>query len=347
MLFHLVLNVNIFKERDKMETLIVCPKYIYLDWNVIKYMKEPRNGKEEIDLQFKKTIFKLRKKYIFPFSEAHIEDRLNNYVSDYDTQIMEDFKFAISINNNKALGFTDSNELMIVEYDMLKAFNEIKAENLQSNDVLINSNFPSTFKVDFSKIPQNHPMYDFLLANDGQVSPKIVDKFLLYFYETIFNDTEKYKQFRKYLGTANIRNDLSQQIYSYEEVTFLDNMLVHCLPFLDSFGYDKERLLNNWKDITESWANLNTSRGTLEEKLILSYGLLDLHPLFNEKLKKRKNTLDNIRRDGKHCMFASKAEFFISEDAKTREKIAFIYKAFGIKTKVLSMMEFLNIFFVA
>ena len=73
------------------------------------------------------------------------------------------------------------------------------------------------------------------------------------------------------------------------------------------------------------------------------YVLLDMHPLFKkEKLKKKKNTLDNIIRDGNHCYYASKAKYFVSEDEGVRKKVSFLYEVYGIKTNVKSEQEFMN-----
>ena len=39
--------------------------YIYLDWNVIKYLKEPRENKEKIDGDAYQIILKLVSRYIY------------------------------------------------------------------------------------------------------------------------------------------------------------------------------------------------------------------------------------------------------------------------------------------
>lgn len=57
-----------------------------------------------------------------------------------------------------------------------------------------------------------------------------------------------------------------------------------------------------------------------------------------------KGNLDNIIIDGNNCLYASKGQYFVSEDAYTRKKTAFLYSAYDIKTKVVSEAEFLNYF---
>ena len=113
-------------------------------------------------------------------------------------------------------------------------------------------------------------------------------------------------------------------------------------PFLDSFKDDESTLLKKWSTIANRWFSFNNKEPRMDLLLTQGYSLLDMHPLFKEKLKKGKNTLDNIIRDGNHCFYASGAKYFISEDVNTRKKTAFLYQAYGIKTKVVSEQEFLN-----
>jgi hypothetical protein len=115
-------------------------------------------------------------------------------------------------------------------------------------------------------------------------------------------------------------------------------------PMLGSKDLKEDELANNWRNICESWFQMQHKSLTNELLLEQGYVLLDLHPLFHDKIKKNKNTADNIIRDGNHCFYASKAEYFVSEDEKTRKKTKLMYKAFGIKTKVVSMSEFVNMF---
>lgn len=116
-------------------------------------------------------------------------------------------------------------------------------------------------------------------------------------------------------------------------------------PFIDSFQYDEEQLKKNWPHIAERWFSLNPASSLAKDQLLIQgYTLLDMHPLFKEKMKKGKNTLDNIIRDGNHCFYASNGKFFVSEDDYTRRKTSFLYGAYNIKTKVVSENDFINHF---
>ena len=125
---------------QKDETLLNA-KYIYLDWNVIKYMKEPRLNKGELDKEFKDTVFKLKKKYKFPYSYAHIKDRANRYLEEYHEQVKEGFEFAETVNDTICVGI-DRDRLILVKETMQTCFNEYLPK-LRKEVSSIDGSFPS------------------------------------------------------------------------------------------------------------------------------------------------------------------------------------------------------------
>ena len=197
------------------------------------------------------------------------------------------------------------------------------------------------FNVNIDKIDETHPMYEFLRERNGEISSKGMEEILQGLYSTIFQDNRKYKQLRDYVNNFDFEYAKDQE-YSFEELIYFDKLLYHIFPFLDSFKDDESTLLKKWSSIANHWFSLNNMELEMDVLLIQGYSLLDMHPLFKEKLKRGKNTLDNIIRDGNHCFYASRAQYFISEDENTRIKTAFLYRAYGIKTKVVSEQEFLN-----
>ena len=133
-------------------------------------------------------------------------------------------------------------------------------------------------------------------------------------------------------------NDLTQ---NGQQSVYKKELYEHLNPFMESREYDIDKLRKQWKSICESWFSLNHTLPLKKSQLLIQgYTLLDMHPLFGEKLKKNKNTLDNIIRDGNHVYYASEADFFVSEDETTRKKTSFMYEAFDIRTKVVSEKEF-------
>lgn len=322
------------------ETLINA-KYVYLDWNVFKYMKEPRKDKKELDLQFKETVIKLKKKYKFPFSFAHIRDRANHYSKEYYDKVREDFDFVKKISESVCVGVHESTPTLGIE-SIQERFEdyliEIKSENFN-----IKNTFPFSLKVDVAKIDKEHPMYEFLEEREGIMTSNGMETFLQELYQAIFQDVGKYKKLRSFANKFDLESNLNQS-YSYDEGLYLERLICHLYPFLSSFQDDVETLKKKWPKIAERWFSINNKDLSKDLLLIQGYTLLDMHPLFNEKLKKGKNTLDNILRDGNHCFFASKANYFVSEDDQTRTKVSFLYDVYGIKTKVVSEYEFLNYF---
>lgn len=183
-------------------------------------------------------------------------------------------------------------------------------------------------------------MYYYLKDNQGNV--KDFDTFLEKMYKDIFNETGTYANLRDYIRQFEI-DKAEFHVLNLTEICELDRLLYHITPFLLSFKYDSvEQLCNNWKYIANRFLSYNTSNPAMEMLLIHGYTLLDMHPLIKkEKLKKKKNTLDNIIRDGSHCYYASKANYFVSEDEAIRDKMSFLYSAYDIKTKILSEQELL------
>jgi len=307
-------------------------------------MKEPRSDKRDIDNRLRDAVYRLKKKYKFPYSMAHIKDRANNYVSKYHDKVKEDFAFAESVNDSFCLGINNNDAtLVIVKESMIKCFDEYILSKKEKECSILNQYLTCSFRIDMNQMDASHPMYDFFKAHDGEYSVENMEMFLQEMYDSIFQDTIKYKQFRAYIAKMDLDNDL-KQVYSLSEQMKLDRLLYHIFPFLDSFQDDSETLMKKWPKIAERWFSLNNEYLRHDLLLIQGYTLLDMHPLFNDKLKKGKNTLDNIIRDGNHCFYASNANYFVSEDANTRKKTAFIYGAYGIRTKVICETEFLNCF---
>lgn len=305
-------------------------------------MKEPRIDKVELDKQFKELVVKLKKKYKFPFSSAHIYDRANRYSEEYYDKVKEDFIFVETISDSVCVG-TYNNEPALGIESIHKCFDEYISR--EKNDTInIENSFPYSFQVDMERIDKTHPMYDFLKEQSGRISADGMDTFIQELYNKIFFDTKKYKEFRDYIEKLDLENQLNQ-VNSYKELQRLENLLFHLYPFLSSFQDSEEYLKERWAKIAERWFSLNNKSPLgLEQLLVQGYMLLDMHPLFKEKLKKGKNTLDNIVRDGNHCFYASKGQYFVSEDKYTRDKSEFLYAAYGINTKVVCEKEFLKNF---
>jgi hypothetical protein len=75
------------------------------------------------------------------------------------------------------------------------------------------------------------------------------------------------------------------------------------------------------------------------------YILLDMHGFKADKVKvteKEKNTFKNTTEDASHAAFASKCEFYITNDDKNYHKTKAVYQKLNIYTNVLKPNEFID-----
>lgn len=107
-----------------MITKPIAKEYIYLDWNIFQNMKHSYNIEAK---ELEKIIFKLSKKYFFPYSGAHLEDLVvsteknSNFIS-------EDLSYLKNISNGFLIGRIEelNNEFRIEKFSVLKAYKQIK-----------------------------------------------------------------------------------------------------------------------------------------------------------------------------------------------------------------------------
>lgn len=320
-------------------------RYVYLDWNVIKYMKDSRPDKGQLDIDFKNLVFKLKHKYKFPCSIAHIKDRATRYSPEHKDRVQQDLEFVKQLSDLVCVGFDDKNQNPVLgKLHSIQEWFDSYVINYRKDIPSFEDSFPYIINVDMTKVSDKHPMYDILKKYNGKISDVTMSSFLQCLYETIFVDASKYKNIREHAQNMDWSQVSFSEIPADEEAR-LNKLLFHLGPFLHSFKDDKLQLKSKWKQIAEKWFSLNNPL-PLQKSLLLiqGYTLLDLHPLFKEKLKKGKNTLDNILRDGQHCFFASKANYFVSEDEYTRNKATFLYEVYGEKVKVVDESGFMNCF---
>jgi|GEM_PF-1236342 hypothetical protein len=333
------MNINVVKDH-------IHDKYIYLDWNVFKYMKNNREDKLGLDKEFYEAICKLKKKYRLPTSLAHIKDRMRNFNEEYRSNVQKDFDFAYSISDGKFVTtIPESNILEIVNADIRGCIDEYINECVDDKKLNFESDVIWEPKlIDLEKLDKSHPMYEYLLNHNHLLDNKNFNKFIEELYEDIFDQKTEYSRLRDYIRSFDITK-AEFNVSNLSELCALDKLMYHCAPMLLSFRYEKtEELLGAWKEIANRFLSLNGNvTPSMEQLLMQGYVLLDMHPLIKkEQLKKGKNTLDNIIRDGNHCYYASNAKYFISEDMGTRLKVQFLYTVYGIKTKVYSEREFLD-----
>lgn len=320
--------------------------YIYLDWNVLQYLKRPREQTRDIELSV--LISELSKNHHIPYSAAHLRDLASNYSEKNRTYVDEDLKFIAKITNSEYLAHRiqdGEDSLYIRSRSTRPAFREIL--NVIKREESFSLEFPSSdnesgMPIDLSKIGKENIFYEALEKNSGNLNHASLKEVLTDVREQM-NEPDLYKKFRnqvqmieenlKLNPTSILRNSpetmrLIEPMFQFLKVVSYDELEKVFLPTLEGFSRYSGR-------------DLEKMRGG--EKLQLAYSLLDFHPLFAEKVTK-KNRPSNQIRDFSHLFWAKDATYFVTEDAKSLEKSKFLASAFGWTMKPVNILEFLGIF---
>lgn len=312
-------------------------KYIYLDWNVFKYIKKPRSDRESLDLEAANIILNISSKYTFPYSEGHLRDLSHKYSEEHKDLVLDDLRFVSKISKDFVLGVDNNDDFHLIKKDPCVFF-----EELQSQKAIYDPNKEIRINKDGLKkdlIDTQHPFYDQLNEKQNEYS---IDSYE--YFKKLLNDSKVYKQYRNYI--PRMRESIQNNV-SVNELIFLPEW-IFLSPFLELCAEENnyENLLLRYEEVVRIWLLYrykDPKKIPFGDVISTGYSLLDFHPLFKEDLNK-KNGLSNIIRDSKHAFFAHKATYFISEDQATINKMTFLYKALKIKTKVIKMGELSRIF---
>lgn len=320
-------------------------KYIYLDWNVLQYIKqETVLEKKYINgIEFKKLIKKLSNKYIFPYSEGHLRDLSISH----EKYIKEDLEFIKTISQNHILGF-DDNEKIVIQKDYIDIetfFNQVKESTKDELNQEINFNFTTNNHYDIAtnQMDNNSLSKPFIEQNNGILDNKVFANFMMMMYQNIDNP-DLYKKFRtevhqlkkKFENTPNVLIDKKSDYYN-ELIPFLNFIIEN-----DIIDMKKKfhKTMISFLDIDKK---RNFENLTIGAKIELAYSLLDYNQHFKDKINK-KNRPTNMFRDIKHLHFASDAKYYITEDDTTYNKSKFVSEVLGLNVKVLKMNEFISKF---
>lgn len=319
-------------------------EYIYLDWNVVKYAKQPRVGKTDDDLL--PIINRLSKRYHIPYSEAHLRDLASGHSEENKHYSEQDLNFLAKLTELKAIVFvrdenTGAESLGIqsrnIEADFLAILQTIGSEEGAAVNFAMDSK--ERVSIELSLLDKDDIFLAALKDNEGKFDASVMRRILATLWEND-NDPETYKRFRRQAQkiveniearpTALIKDfpELYAEIlpfFKYLSLEKLDGLQKSFLPALSAFT---------------KFSGRNFDELTLGAKLELAYRLLDYQPLFAEKVSK-KNRPSNQLRDMKHLYSASEGKFFVTEDRSSLEKSRFITQALGMKVKVLDVSEFI------
>ena len=313
-------------------------KYIYLDWNVFKYIKEPRIEDEELDKSVKEIVIRTRNKYVYPFSEAHLRDRVNKYKPEYREKVEEDLSFVENISEGYCLAYRpDKGWIQPIKQSITEVFEQIIS--LENKPLDLSAVYPDMvpFEVNNNEFENDELLSKFLSEEKVALDRNTMGEFVERIFWECFDSKATYNTVRKqeWQRRQNKEERCINDIYFNVTQKKLEQ-LINCYETADV-----EYIIENWKNAIIDAISIHYPIQEIsgEGLICCAYCMLDWHPMFRDKLGK-KNTFSNIVRDAKHAWYASQARMFVTEDEHTRKKCEVLYKAFGIKTTVLSMKEF-------
>lgn len=307
--------------------------YIYLDWNVIQYMKHGRISDGFDAVKFKEFIGELSKTYSFPASEGHLLDLASTFKAENIKYVKEDIEFLKEISGGFMLGINPDESLIPVKADISREFEKVKLDKNSYLEIAVTG---ESYQIDMNKLSRDSLLRPHLEENDGILGPSVMESLLRKIRDSI-DTPEIYKRFRT--EVSNLKSSFSKNdtVLSNKSQYFKN---IEALP--DCFKInDYDSLLENFPKILESFLAIDgryIEQLTKCQKIDISYLLLDFHPLFRDKINK-KNKPENIHRDSKHLFFASDAKYYVTEDDSSFKKAKFITKALGLRVRVMKMNE--------
>lgn len=310
-------------------------QYVYLDWNVIQYMKHSTVTNSIDGVAFAELIKKLSKQYRFPFSEGHLTDLAVSLKSENLALIKDDLKYLYELSAGYALGFDPNVNLVIINnIDIFEFFERIATEVYNEPNFEITG---TSYPVDMEKLPKNDLYRPFLELNNGVMDVTVMEGFISKLWTSI-DDPEFYKQLRDDVSNLKKRFACTDTVLDQQSDYFKST-----IPFLDFLVTDDLQILeNNFHEAMRAFSSIDgRSFDSFKQgkKIQQAYALLDYHPKFRDKINK-KNRPSNIYRDIKNLIFASQEKYYITEDKSTYKKASFVCKALSLNVKILNMSEF-------
>lgn len=288
-------------------------KYIYLDWNIFKYLKE-----SDIDKRFEKAIDWLSYRYKFPFSFAHLCDRQKGM----DNQIKDDLEFVAKISEGFMFGLDEEkNDYEICKQNIFDKYEEVKnSKNIIYPNYSVENEMKKEiiqmgFEEYFRKYEDPLKLYIVLMASLNRFN----------------SDYELYKLFREFMiqqGERNKKNSGFIGIIVNETFT----------------QQDVKELINEYKKY-QGGEGLSIC-----QQMMVTYCLLEFKRKLHDKSGdiriydkiNSKNNFSNIYTDSQHMVNAKFADYFVTNDERMIKKVKLIYENFDIKTQIVNAKTFLD-----
>lgn len=320
---------------------------VYLDWNVMSGMKN--NYFPDLT-----EIMSNREKFLLVYSTSHIGDifaSIKNNSTEEQKLVREDLEFITSLTDNLCLGndskevtlsICDPGELLddrISEAPLFKnlsldsLFHSIEADNPMygigdaMKNMIASIPLDSAFKEAFQN-PESAKMLEELFP--GLKDDLTMNGFFKSFGQMLdnMNEGEGYKDLRNIVQQVGISNGH----FSQDKKPF--DVIENTYKKKGMENFDAGQYFDKTKNAPE-WFN----------DVINEYVSLDMHGFKADKIKvtdKEKNTFRNTTEDALHSAFASRCDFYITNDDKNYHKTKAVFQKLDIRTKVLKPNDFVQ-----
>lgn len=286
--------------------IILKDKFIYLDWNVFKYLKDNKES------EFSKRVNSIKENFKVPYSFAHLCDLQKNYNSTTEKFVRSDLEFLEKCSEGYMIGIFEDDYDLSNENDIYGKFDEVS----KFNKLDTSYNLP---KDQIDKITleiENIGFKEFFKGKEC-LFPLVIKQALSRFNA----DYKLYKLHRDF-----ILNSFSES----EEGKLFDEL--------------KGELLdpNKFKQCVDLFLKYSAMKNTESMRIGVGYCLLDYNRNYKEKITK-KSHFPNIYNDGEHLKCAKHSEMYITLDRATKEKSQYLFKVFEINTPIYTIDDFLKI----
>lgn len=316
---------------------------IYFDSNIFRKLKSTSK-------QFKQVVADaanaLKPYFIFPFSEAHLSD-LSTSEEPYRTEdllLMESYvkdNFIHRDHVKKEINYTLSTPI-----EAYQQFSFPDPDDLQKDlDLSMEGLF------DFEGGEQLRAVFERLMdlpvipANDFDTS-QLPDK--------VREFADAFKGIRSMRDAMNAIAGMGSMINDKGFVN-LNRTLFEGYVNRDDYSFDQwsfefdERMKDTTfgRSFTEIVEQMTTDqeKGDLYHSVLNTYVALEIFGVTQERSGKKqqlkKNSFIDLQKDAAHVFFASKSDYFVSDDIGVQQKAFITYKLHGIQTSVLSPADFI------
>lgn len=320
---------------------------VYLDWNVMSGMKN-NNFPELTDIIINKE------KFLLLYSTSHIGDifaSIKNHSEEEQKLIQEDLDYITKltddlclVNNSKevTLNAYEPGELLDDRIREAPLFENLSLDNLFSSiDAddqmfgIVNSmkNMIASIPLDLAfkeafENPESAEMLNKMFPGlkEDQTMNGFFKSFSKMFHN--MNETEDYKDLRNMVQQIGVNSGhFNENKKPFEVIDNAYNKIGVENSNFDKY-FDKTKNAPEWfNDITNEYVKL------------------DMHGFKADKVKvtdKEKNTFKNTTEDASHSAFASRCEFYITNDDKNYHKTKAVFQKLGVYTIVLKPNEFIQ-----